>query len=115
MVNYHLIELSKRTGLKLVVTVDSHYSNPNHWREREIYKAMAWSSKTKGTIDPETLPKTVDELKCELYPKNADQLWNTYLEQKALYPDLYNDDQLICDAIERTHDIAHNLPTSLHS
>ena len=109
LVNYHLIELSKRTGLKLIVTVDSHYSNPNHWREREIYKAMAWSSKTKGTIDPETLPKTVDELKCELYPKNADQIWNTYLEQKALYPDLYNDDQLICDAIERTHDIAHNL------
>ena len=109
LVNYHLIELSKRTGLKLVVTVDSHYSNPNHWREREIYKAMAWSSKTKGTIDPETLPKTVDELKCELYPKNADQLWETYLEQKALYPEIYNDDQLICDAIERTHDIAHNL------
>jgi len=109
LVNYHLIELSKRTGLKLVVTVDSHYSNPNHWKEREVYKAMAWASKTKGTIDPNTLPQTVEELKCELYPKNADQLWNTYLEQKAVYPELYNDDQLICDAIERTHDIAHQL------
>jgi len=109
LVNYHLIELSKRTGIKLVVTVDSHYSNPNHWKEREVYKAMAWASKTKGTIDPNTLPQTVEELKCELYPKNADQLWETYLEQKAAYPELYNDDQLICDAIERTHDIAHQL------
>ena len=109
LVNFYLIELAKETGLKLVVTADSHYSNPNHWKEREVYKAMAWASKTKGTIDPDTLPKTVDELKCELYPKNADQIWNTYLEQKAVHPELYTDDQLICDAIERTHDIAHNL------
>lgn len=109
LVNFYLMELAKETGLKLVVTVDSHYSNPNHWKEREVYKAMAWASKTKGTIDPNTLPQKVEDLKCELYPKNADQLWETYLEQKAAYPELYNDDQLICDAIERTHDIAHNL------
>lgn len=109
LVNFYLMELAKETGLKLIVTVDSHYSNPNHWKEREVYKAMAWASKTKGTIDPNTLPQKVEELKCELYPKNADQLWDTYLEQKAAYPDLYTDDQLICDAIERTHDIAHNL------
>jgi len=109
LVNFYLMELAKETGLKLVVTVDSHYSNPNHWKEREVYKAMAWASKTKGTIDPNTLPQTVEELKCELYPKNADQLWNTYLEQKAAYPELYTDDQLVCDAIERTHDIAHQL------
>lgn len=107
LVNYHLIELSKRTGLKLVMTVDSHYSNPNHWREREIYKAMAWSSKTKGTIDPETLPKVVDELKCELYPKNADQIWSEYTKLKEQYP--FYDDQQICDAIELSYDIAHNL------
>lgn len=107
LVNYHLIELSKRTGLKLIMTVDSHYSNPNHWREREIYKAMAWSSKTKGTIDPETLPKTVDELKCELYPKNADQIWSEYTKLKEQYP--FYDDQQICDAIELSYDIAHNL------
>ena len=107
LVNYHLIELSKRTGLKLVMTVDSHYSNPEHWREREIYKAMAWSSKTKGTIDPETLPKTVDELKCELYPKNADQIWYEYTKLKEQYS--FYDDQQICDAIELSYDIAHNL------
>ena len=109
LVNFYLMELAKETGLKLVVTVDSHYSNPNHWKEREVYKAMAWASKTKGTIDPNTLPQKVEELKCELYPKNAEQVWNTYLEQKAAYPELYTDDQLICDAIERTHDIAHDL------
>ena len=74
LVNYHLMELAKRTGLKMVVTVDSHYSRPEHWREREIYKAMAWASKTKGTVDPSTLPEDVSQLKCQLYPKNAEQL-----------------------------------------
>jgi len=107
LVNYHLMELSKRTGLKLLMTVDSHYSNPAHWREREIYKAMAWSSKTKGSIDPDTLPKTIDELKCELYPKNAEQIWAEYTKLKSDYP--FYDDQIVCDAIERSYDIAHNL------
>ena len=107
LVNYHLMELSKRTGLKLLMTVDSHYSNPAHWREREVYKAMAWASKTKGSIDPDTLPKTIDELKCELYPKNAEQIWAEYTKLKADYP--FYDDQIVCDAIERSYDIAHNL------
>ncbi len=107
LVNYHLMELAKRTGLKMVVTVDSHYSRPEHWREREIYKAMAWASKTKGTVDPSTLPEDVSQLKCQLYPKNAEQLWDTYLDLKKLHPGVY-DDQTICDAIELTHDIAHN-------
>lgn len=111
LVNYHLIELARRTGLKLVVTADSHYSNPAHWREREIYKAMAWASKTKGTVDLSTLPQTIDELKCELYPKNAEQIWETYKREKVLYPNVYRDDvdQVVADAVERTHDITHNL------
>jgi DNA polymerase-3 subunit alpha len=107
LVNQHLIELSKRTGIKLVVTVDSHYSDPNHWREREIYKAMAWASKTKGQVTLESLPQTIDELKCELYPKNAEQIWKTYKETTKEY-DFY-DDSLVCEAIERTYDIAHDL------
>lgn len=107
LVNMHLIELSKRHGYNLVVTCDSHYSNPKHWREREIYKAMAWASKTKGTVELDSLPKTIDELKCELYPKNAEQVWDTYKKVSDGYS--FYDDQIVKDAIERTHDIAHNL------
>jgi DNA polymerase III alpha subunit len=40
LVNKHLIEASKRTGCPLVVTCDAHYSDPAHWKEREIYKMM---------------------------------------------------------------------------
>lgn len=107
LVNMHLIELSKRHNIPLVVTCDSHYSNPKHWKEREIYKAMAWASKTKGTVELDSLPKTIDELKCELYPKNAEQVWETYKKVSEGYS--FYDDQIVKDAIERTYDIAHNL------
>lgn len=40
--NFHIMEAAKRTNTRLVATCDSHYSNPDHWRERELYKAMAW-------------------------------------------------------------------------
>lgn len=107
LVNMHLIELSKRHGYNLVVTCDSHYSNPKHWREREIYKAMAWANKTKGTVELDSLPKTIDELKCELYPKNAEQVWDTYKKVSTGFS--FYDDQIVKDAIERTYDIAHDL------
>jgi DNA polymerase III alpha subunit len=104
--NFHIMEAAKRTNTNLVVTCDSHYSNPDHWRERELYKAMAWASKSKEGVDTSKLPQKIEELKCELYPKNAQQIWNSYKTYSAGY-DFYNDD-VIRQAIERTWDIAHN-------
>ena len=106
LLNFHLIEAAKRTNTKLVVTCDSHYSNPDHWRERELYKAMAWASKSKDSVDASKLPQRIEELKCELYPKNAQQMWDSYKTYGAGYH-FYNDD-IVRDAIERTWDIAHN-------
>lgn len=107
LVNMHLIEASKRTGAQLIVTCDAHYSNPEHWREREIYKILGWQQKNKNDIDSSVIPSKIDDLKCELYPKNASQVWESYKKTAANY-DFYND-ELICEAIERTHDIAHDL------
>lgn len=107
LVNMHLIEASKRTGVKLVVTADSHYADPEHWKEREIYKAMAWSTKTKSAVDLATLPQRVEELKCELYPKTAQNIWDSYKQHGTEHS--FYDDVVISEAIERTHDIAHNL------
>lgn len=105
LVNYHLIEASKRTGAPLVVTCDAHYSDPNHWREREIYKMMGRLQFMKPEDQRDELPASVDELKCELYPKNAEQIWASYKEYCKEYN--FYDDNLVADAIERTHDIAH--------
>jgi DNA polymerase-3 subunit alpha len=110
-VNKHLIEASQRTGAKLVATCDSHYACPEHWREREIYKAMAWSSKTKGEFDIKSIPEKLEQQHYQLYPKNADQMWDSFeVYCRKTYPDLYSDSDIekIRDAIELTHDIAHN-------
>lgn len=105
LLNQHLIEASKRTGCPLVVTCDAHYSDPTHWREREIYKMMGKLQFMKKEDERPALPQTIDELKCELYPKNAEQVWETY---KATTKDFdFYDDDVVREAIERTHDIAH--------
>lgn len=114
LVNQHLIEASKRTGAPLVVTCDSHYSRPEHWREREIYKAMAWMNIQKDGFDKDALPKHISELKCELYPKNALQVWESYKETTDSKSWDFYDDQQVKDAIERTHDIAHNQLSEVH-
>ena len=106
LVNRAIIEFAKKNSLvdKLSVTCDSHYSNPEHWKERELYKKLGWLN--FQNFDPNLLPKSKDELKCELYPKNAKQVWETYLETSDGMS--FYDDEFIKNAIERTHDIAHN-------
>lgn len=107
LVNRAIIEFAKRNGFtkQLIVTCDAHYPRPELWREREIYKKLGHLNYEEYSAD--SLPKSVDDLKCELYPKNADQLWDAFkltTEGKSYY-----DEDMICDAIQRTHDIAHKV------
>jgi len=100
-VNRHLMMLAKNHNLNMVATCDSHYPTPDKWKTRELYKKLAWM----GAKDaPKPLP-SFEELKCELYPKNADQMWAEYLRHKPEHS-FYDDDEMIVNAIERTHDIA---------
>jgi DNA polymerase III alpha subunit len=107
LVNRAIIEFAKRNGVtkQLVVTCDAHYYNPDVWKERELYKKLGFMN--YQAFSPDSLPKSKDELKCELYPKNASQVWDEYLRSKA-GTEFYDDD-LVRDAIERTHDIAHQI------
>jgi hypothetical protein len=107
LVNRAIIEFAKRSNLtkQLIVTCDAHYYNPDIWLERELYKKLGFMKHNNDTFD--SLPKSKDDLKCELYPKNATQVWEEY--NKIKQNTSFYDDEIICDAIERTHDIAHNL------
>jgi DNA polymerase III alpha subunit len=106
LVNRAIIEFARRSGVtkQLIVTCDSHYPRPELWKERELYKKLGWMG---YEIKADSLPKSRDELKCELYPKNAQQVWDEYLKSKE--GTAFYDDELIADAIERTHDIAHQV------
>lgn len=109
--NRALIEFAKRNGFNLLATPDSHYFKPDVWKEREIYKRLGWLNYTE--FDPNSLPKSVDDLKCELYPKNAQQMWDEYKRNKKDDFTFY-DDQEMCDAIERAHDLAHTTIGDIH-
>jgi len=101
-VNRHLINLHKSTGIPLVATCDSHYPTPDKWKTRELYKKLAWMGAKE---EPKPLP-SFEELKCELYPKNADQMWEEFNRHTDAYDFYKGNEELVRDAIERTHDIA---------
>ena len=101
-VNRHLLTLAKDHNLNLVATCDSHYPTPDKWKTRELYKKLAWMNSKE---EPKPLP-TFEELKCELYPKNADQMWQEYLKHVPTNEFYQGTEAIVRDAIERTHDIA---------
>ena len=107
LVNRAILEFAKRNGVEqqLIVTCDAHYPRPELWKERELYKKLGFMNYT--AYSPDSLPKSREELKCELYPKNATQIWEEY--QKSKIGTSFYDDDVICDAIERSHDIAHQV------
>lgn len=112
LVNQHIITLAKRSGVKLVATADSHYPGPTLWKDRELYKKLGWLNYDK--YEPGLLPTSSDELKAQLYPKNALQMWESYKDSIQYFDDKVNDwsfydDTIVSEAIERSYDIAHDL------
>jgi len=102
LVNKYLLELSNKTKTPLIATADSHYPKPELWQAREMYRRLGWLGKMG---DDKGLPENIDDLKCELYPKNADQMWDAYKKYCEGYE--FYSDQEICNAIERSYDIAY--------
>ncbi len=106
IVNGHLVEYSKKTGYDLIATADCHYPSPDMFRDREIYRLLGYQMQNRE-VDMSILDKNVDELECELYLKNGDQIFKAYKESD--FGKGFRDDQLIIDAIQRTYGIAHDL------
>jgi DNA-directed DNA polymerase III PolC len=106
LANRAIIEYAVKNNYtdKLIVTCDSHYSDPDHWREREIYKKLGWMG--NKDFDPDMLPNSREELSCELYPKNHNQVWDTFIYTTQNYN--FYDPEIIFNAIERTHNIVHD-------
>jgi len=104
--NKYIIQMHEEFGIELIVTADSHYPRPEAWKDRELYKRLGFMM---GTFKPDyvsdTLPDSIDELGMELYPKNGDQMWESYKRFSAGAGVEYDDD-LVLDAIKRTHQIA---------
>ena len=105
--NQYVIKVCDEFGIELVSTADSHYPRPDSWKDRELYKRMAWLGKKAPNWMSNELPSSVEEIGYELYPKNGDQMWEAYKKYSQQQGQEY-DDQLILDSIKRTHHIAMN-------
>lgn len=104
--NQYIIQVAKEFGLKLITTADSHYPSPQAWKDRELYTRLGWLG--KGGL-PEymssELPIDVEEVGYELYPKNGDQVWESYKKYSS-EANMDYDDELVRESIEETHRIA---------
>lgn len=103
-VNDELIKLSKKIGYKLIATADSHCSSDKMLLDREIHRILFRQGRGYKKEDL-VVPTSVEELECQLFPKNGDQMFEAY---KEMYADNSENDQLVKEAIERTHSIAHD-------
>lgn len=106
--NQLIIKVAAEFGVELISTADSHYPNPTAWKDRELYTRLGWLG--KGGL-PEymssDLPEGVEEVGYELYPKNGDQMWESYKKYSQQCGHEY-DDELILRSITNTHHIAHD-------
>mgnify|MGYP003648300838 FL=1 len=107
--NKYVIQIHQELGVELISTADSHYPSPTVWKDRELYKRLGWLGKSKV---PEylksELPIDIDEMGMELYPKNGQQMWDSYKKYSQECSVEY-DDNLIYDSLVKTHWIAHEL------
>jgi len=103
--NQYIIDIAKETGIKLVSTCDSHYPTPVAWEDRELYKRLGWLGRGKPEWLDMNLPQSIQELEYELYPKNGDQMWESYKHYSKECGVEY-DDELVLKSIEESHAIA---------
>jgi hypothetical protein len=107
LTNRMMIETAASTGCKLISTADSHYPEPALWEAREIYRQLQ-PGRMKIGVEPKPPPK-FEELKCELYPKNAQQMWDEYLSRREVYSWYEGTEDVVRTSMENGHDIAWNL------
>ena len=106
--NQFIIEMHHEFGIPLISTADSHYPNPDAWKDRELYKRLGWLGKAAPEwMDNTELPAGVEEIGYEIYPKNGNQMWESY-KQYSKVCDVEYEDDLIMKSITETYDIAFN-------
>jgi DNA polymerase III subunit alpha len=109
IINNYVIQACTEMGIELISTADSHYPEPDMWKDREMYKRIGWAGKApEWAENPNMLPENTDEIGYELYPKNGDEMWAAYKKYSAKCGVEY-DDYLVRASIERTHYIATEL------
>ena len=104
--NKYIIQMKDEFGIQLISTADSHYPDKDAWKDRELYKRLGWIGSKRPEWLTNQLPIDVDEIGYELYPKNGDEMWQSYKKYSEKCGVEYDEDTVL-DSIKRTHHIAH--------
>ena len=102
--NQMIMQVCEEKNVKLVSTADAHYPRPELWKDRELYKKLGWLS--KGGMDT-SLPDSIDDMEYELYPKNGNQMWESYKRYSSELGREYDDKKVLASIVE-TNEIAHS-------
>ena len=104
--NKYIIQVAQEKNIKMISTADSHYPNPDAWKDRELYKRLGWLGKgTPKWAEGNELPDEVEKIGYELYPKNGKQMWESYKQYSKGHK---YDDDVVLSSITETYHIAHN-------
>jgi len=106
--NKYIVEIHKEFDIPLVSTADSHYPNPDAWKDRELYKRLGWLGRGKPEWLDMELPESVQELEYELYPKNASQMWDSYVIYSG-EAEVEYDDEMVKESINASYRIAFDM------
>lgn len=106
--NKYIIKMHEEFGIGLVSTCDSHYPNPDAWKDRELYKRLGWLGKGKPewAEGNSELPAGVDEIGYELYPKNGIQMLESF-QKYSKECGVHYQQSLVIESITNSHKIAH--------
>src|SRR6056300_112028 len=104
LLNRCLIKVAQQLDIKLISTCDSHYPRPDAWKDREVYKRLGWLGKMPEWMD-DNIPESIEEIGYELYPKNAQEMWESYKRYSNDFDVSYSDD-LVMESITNTAFIA---------
>ena len=104
LLNKCLIKVAQQLDIKLISTCDSHYPTPTAWKDREVYKRLGWLGKMPAWMD-DNIPESVEEIGYELYPKNAQEMWESYKRYSNDGEHSYDDD-IVMESITNTAVIA---------
>ena len=107
--NKYVLKMKDEFGIDVISTADSHYPSPQAWKDRELYKRLGFLNRpNRPEWMTSELPEGVEEIGYELYPKNGDQMWESYKKYSKECGVEY-DDAIVRDSLTATHRIAHEL------
>lgn len=78
-INQGIIDVHKATGIPLIATMDSHYTDPEDWKTQEILH-MLLTNRGKSGVTMATKPDTYNFKVRSLFVKSAEELYESFIK-----------------------------------